>query len=128
MDKFRRRRPPDALRAGDWAPIRRMPRTRPEQVLPNGLKDDGKKRKISGLAPAAPRLKLDSLCYFRWVPPGAPCASRYCGRGLMSSQLEFVLVMQYTKFGGTGLRVSKLCLGTMTFGLQCDETQSHAIM
>jgi aryl-alcohol dehydrogenase-like predicted oxidoreductase len=36
--------------------------------------------------------------------------------------------MQYTKFGRTGLRVSKLCLGTMTFGLQCDDTQSHAIL
>ena len=36
--------------------------------------------------------------------------------------------MQYTKFGSTGLRVSRLCLGTMTFGLQCDEAQSHAIM
>src|SRR5580692_11777112 len=36
--------------------------------------------------------------------------------------------MRYTKFGRTGLRVSKLCLGTMTFGLQCDETQSHAIL
>ena len=36
--------------------------------------------------------------------------------------------MQYKKFGGTGLRVSPLCLGTMTFGLQCDESRSHAIM
>src|SRR5580698_3414980 len=36
--------------------------------------------------------------------------------------------MEYTHFGRTGLRVSKLCLGTMTFGLQCDETQSHAIL
>jgi 1-deoxyxylulose-5-phosphate synthase len=36
--------------------------------------------------------------------------------------------MQHTKFGRTGLRVSRLCLGTMTFGLQCDEAQSHAIM
>jgi aryl-alcohol dehydrogenase (NADP+) len=36
--------------------------------------------------------------------------------------------MQHTKFGGTGLQVSKLCLGTMTFGLQCDEAQSHAIL
>jgi aryl-alcohol dehydrogenase-like predicted oxidoreductase len=36
--------------------------------------------------------------------------------------------MQYIKFGATGLRVSRLCLGTMTFGLQCDEAQSHAIM
>jgi aryl-alcohol dehydrogenase (NADP+) len=36
--------------------------------------------------------------------------------------------MQYTKFGRTGLRVSRLCLGTMTFGLQCDPSQSHAIL
>jgi aryl-alcohol dehydrogenase-like predicted oxidoreductase len=36
--------------------------------------------------------------------------------------------MQHTKLGRTGLRVSKLCLGTMTFGLQCDEAQSHAIL
>jgi aryl-alcohol dehydrogenase-like predicted oxidoreductase len=36
--------------------------------------------------------------------------------------------MQHIKFGRTGLRVSRLCLGTMTFGLQCDEAQSHAIM
>ncbi len=28
--------------------------------------------------------------------------------------------MQQVRFGRTGLRVSKLCLGTMTFGLQCD--------
>ena len=36
--------------------------------------------------------------------------------------------MQHIKFGRTGLRVSRLCLGTMTFGLQCDEAQSHAIL
>ena len=36
--------------------------------------------------------------------------------------------MQYVKFGRTGLRVSRLCLGTMTFGLQCDEAASGAIM
>ena len=36
--------------------------------------------------------------------------------------------MQHTNFGKSGLRVSKLCLGTMTFGLQCDEAQSHAIL
>jgi aryl-alcohol dehydrogenase-like predicted oxidoreductase len=36
--------------------------------------------------------------------------------------------MQYTKFGRTGLRVSRLCLGTMTFGLQCDEAKSRSIM
>ena len=36
--------------------------------------------------------------------------------------------MQYCKFGGTGLSVSRLCLGTMTFGIQTDETVSHAIL
>ena len=36
--------------------------------------------------------------------------------------------MNHVKFGRTGLRVSRLCLGTMTFGLQCDERQSIAIL
>ncbi|MGD9793065.1 MAG: aldo/keto reductase [Acidimicrobiia bacterium] len=36
--------------------------------------------------------------------------------------------MEYVRLGSTGLRVSRLCLGTMTFGLQCDEQQSHAIL
>lgn len=36
--------------------------------------------------------------------------------------------MRHVKFGGTGLKVSALCLGTMTFGLQCDEAASNAIM
>jgi aryl-alcohol dehydrogenase (NADP+) len=36
--------------------------------------------------------------------------------------------MRHIKFGRTGLPVSRLCLGTMTFGLQCDERQSHAIL
>jgi 1-deoxyxylulose-5-phosphate synthase len=36
--------------------------------------------------------------------------------------------MQHTRLGRTGLPVSRLCLGTMTFGGQCDEAQSHAIL
>ena len=36
--------------------------------------------------------------------------------------------MHHTKFGRTGLRVSRLCLGTMTFGLQCHEQESIAIL
>ncbi len=36
--------------------------------------------------------------------------------------------MKHVKFGKSGLVVSRLCLGTMTFGLQCDEAQSHAIL
>jgi 1-deoxyxylulose-5-phosphate synthase len=36
--------------------------------------------------------------------------------------------MEHTKLGRTGLRVSRLCLGMMTFGGQCDEARSHAIL
>jgi 1-deoxyxylulose-5-phosphate synthase len=36
--------------------------------------------------------------------------------------------MQHVRFGPTGLHVSRLCLGTMTFGLQCDEKTSCAIL
>ena len=36
--------------------------------------------------------------------------------------------MQHVRFGRSGLQVSRLCLGTMTFGLQCDEKTSFAIL
>jgi len=36
--------------------------------------------------------------------------------------------MQHVRLGCTGLTVSRLCLGTMTFGLQCDEPTSVAIL
>ncbi|MBW3601803.1 MAG: aldo/keto reductase [Actinobacteria bacterium] len=36
--------------------------------------------------------------------------------------------MDYTHLGRTGLRVSRLCLGTMNFGPQTSEEDSHAIM
>jgi aryl-alcohol dehydrogenase (NADP+) len=36
--------------------------------------------------------------------------------------------MEHTKLGRTGLRVSRICLGTMTFGIQADEKTSHAIL
>jgi aryl-alcohol dehydrogenase (NADP+) len=36
--------------------------------------------------------------------------------------------MQHVSLGHTGLQVSRLCLGTMTFGLQCDEATSFAIL
>lgn len=36
--------------------------------------------------------------------------------------------MDHARLGRTGLKVSKLCLGTMTFGLQCNEETSFAIM
>src|SRR5580693_4197540 len=36
--------------------------------------------------------------------------------------------MDHSRLGRTGLQVSKLCLGTMTFGLQCDEPTSVSIL
>ena len=35
--------------------------------------------------------------------------------------------MQWRRLGGSGLVVSDLCMGTMTFGGQCDESLSHSI-
>ena len=36
--------------------------------------------------------------------------------------------MEYTNLGRTGLKVSRLCLGTMNFGPHADEETSHQIM
>ena len=36
--------------------------------------------------------------------------------------------MQYTQLGRSGLKVSRLCLGTMNFGPQTEESDAHAIM
>src|SRR5438477_13182198 len=36
--------------------------------------------------------------------------------------------MKQRRLGRTGLKVSELCLGTMTFGAQADETTSFAIL
>ncbi|MGD9797113.1 MAG: aldo/keto reductase [Acidimicrobiia bacterium] len=36
--------------------------------------------------------------------------------------------MDHGRLGRTGLQESRLCLGTMTFGVQCDEERSHAIL
>src|SRR5436309_11893957 len=37
-------------------------------------------------------------------------------------------VMKIRRMGRTGLKVSEVCLGTMTFGYQCDEATSCAIL
>ena len=36
--------------------------------------------------------------------------------------------MQFRNLGKTGLKVSELCLGTMTFGRECDENLSHRLL
>ncbi len=35
--------------------------------------------------------------------------------------------MQRRRLGGSGVVVSDICMGTMTFGGQCDEKTSHAL-
>src|SRR5205823_4222409 len=49
-----------------------------------------------------------------------PCTTSYT--------MPFEIDMQVTRLGRTGLKVSRICLGTMTFGVQCDESQSRAIL
>jgi aryl-alcohol dehydrogenase-like predicted oxidoreductase len=39
-----------------------------------------------------------------------------------------VPIMNHRRMGRTGLKVSEVCLGTMTFGHQCDERTSFAIL
>lgn len=36
--------------------------------------------------------------------------------------------MRHIPLGSTGLKVSRMCLGTATFGIQCDEARSHDIL
>ncbi|MGB1752145.1 MAG: aldo/keto reductase, partial [Paracoccaceae bacterium] len=36
--------------------------------------------------------------------------------------------MHYNEMGRTGVKVSNLCLGTMTFGTQTSEAEGHAQM
>ena len=36
--------------------------------------------------------------------------------------------MRFKRLGRTGLKVSEICMGTMTFGSQTDEQAAHAIL
>ena len=40
----------------------------------------------------------------------------------------YISDMQHVRLGRTGLQVSRICLGTMTFGLQIDEDASRAVL
>src|SRR3954453_14142230 len=55
------------------------------------------------------------------LPPNPDAAAR-AGFGCEAGD------MKHTRLGRTGLQVSRLCLGTMTFGVQCDEQTSFAIL
>jgi aryl-alcohol dehydrogenase-like predicted oxidoreductase len=46
----------------------------------------------------------------------------------LSNTKEAARLMKICRMGRTGLKVSEICLGTMTFGHQCDEATSFAIL
>src|SRR5947209_6348831 len=56
---------------------------------------------------------------------GLPGANTICGLALIGNRGGN---MQIRRMGRSGLKVSEICLGTMTFGHQCDERTSMAIM
>jgi hypothetical protein len=54
-------------------------------------------------------------------------SGRYIGAPKWGLLLEFWGSMQFTKLGQSGLSVSRLCLGTVTFGRQTDEAKPFRI-
>jgi hypothetical protein len=59
------------------------------------------------------------------VEESTPAQVRAC---LERTSRRWLGSMKYTQLGRTGLKVSRLVLGTMNFGPQTDEADSHAIM
>src|SRR6201999_1531275 len=55
---------------------------------------------------------------------------RFLGRARMAARRGSGSVpgMEHVRLGRSGLQVSRLCLGTMTFGLQSDEATGFAVM
>ena len=75
----------------------------------------------------------DVLALFHEPPAGARTARVQSAQGLryparVLSLPPHFTPMQYVRFGSTGLTVSRLCLGTMTFGLQTDEKVAGEIL
>ena len=68
----------------------------------------------------------------RSLAPGATSPCLRCHPSVKRStagvSLGTLRAMKYTKLGRTGLKVSRVCLGTMNFGPQTEEAASHAIM
>jgi aryl-alcohol dehydrogenase (NADP+) len=53
---------------------------------------------------------------------------RQTGAAGLEHWLRYATGVDHRRLGRTGLPVSRLCLGTMTFGLQCDEETSRSIL
>lgn len=58
----------------------------------------------------------------------SPAGLRFYNQTFWLLTKEGSSFMDYVLFGKTGIRVSRLCLGTMTFGKESDEETSRAIM
>src|SRR5262245_49893510 len=61
-------------------------------------------------------------------PPGPAATSRLAWQSRSSARRGGERVMEYTHLGRTGLLVSRLVLGTMNFGPETTEEDSHRIM
>src|SRR5262245_18897990 len=53
---------------------------------------------------------------------------RSLGAASTRARSGYSAAMQYVRLGNTGLQVSRICLGTMTFGLQVDGERSRDIL
>ncbi|MGY4963225.1 aldo/keto reductase [Streptomyces sp. 900105245] len=78
----------------------------------------------------AKALGVSRATLYRHIGEGArgrrpPPAGRLAWSGLEGVRLAS---MEYTQLGRTGLKVSRIVLGTMNFGPQTDEATSHSIM
>ena len=82
---------------------------------------------------AAP-LRLSGLASYTWTFGGGPPrsdrhpSSRDRTPPGRATERVSVSPMEHAHLGRTGLQVSRICLGTMTFGFQCDEATSRAIL
>ncbi len=84
------------------------------------------------LDPVAPRFSRSSFLGYA-VPlaslPGVGCYPRRTGKVSASRTASTTVPgMNTTHLGASGLKVSRLCLGTMNFGPRTPEDESHAIM
>ena len=60
----------------------------------------------------------------RWLAPITLAGFYHPGRAPIE---RYNPAMQQRRLGSSGITVSDICMGTMTFGSQCDERTSHAI-
>jgi 1-deoxyxylulose-5-phosphate synthase len=90
------------------------------QLLANSLRSVGLRRPMFGCRPCSTAQRC------AWGSRRHHAEPSRTSSALRSIPWSFC--MQVARLGRTGLKVSRICLGTMTFGVQCDEAQSRAIL